>query len=637
MFLKDEVEAEKKKDKDEKEKRRNAVKEEKEAEKQRKQEEIVARRKQAKKDSRMRRRSKLKADKAEKAEKVGGPDTKRRRQSAEGKPPSRKRRREVDEDRIRYQRRNHISGPRKGHEIIYHRRRRVKTMLPTVLDMQLERDHKAMVVEGRTVVLPRTPSIAQLLDDFMNAKMKAYHSKLSREKTVSSQKTADKRKPVDAVADEGASPTGTQADSQASRQADMAPAPKRTKPSDPDNSSPRAAAKDGSPSVPLSSASSSPSASPGVSDGTESNAGIYLVTVSGPISEGCELDSRTIGETQAGDIIVASEAREVDADGVAARLRLKCHLGWLSTVGAAGEMLLDQQPDDGSNELRESGPKWTLHEQQLLCRLVKDGGYGAWESKATRLGTGRTPDAVAQHYRTLQRQGRIGEKGQIVGVSEASLAAEATGEAVDASAARRRLTQEEKDKREAHSRADFARTVENSDWLRPWNRLCVGLRKYFDNSLPLFLLYPIERPQYEAACRGSQAGTTPSELYGPEHLTRLMAILPEMMAMDGGDTDSELTELEEKLYGNNGFAKWFEKRLYEFVHDASAYSAPDPDAAMKASAGECPACPPTLTFASWCSRALAMTIRWPSCSVHGAGAAAVAQRAGHRTRRQLHL
>ncbi|CAH9060609.1 unnamed protein product [Cuscuta epithymum] len=54
-----------------------------------------------------------------------------------------------------------------------------------------------------------------------------------------------------------------------------------------------------------------------------------------------------------------------------------------------------------------------------------------------------------------------------------------------------------------------------------------GIRCYFDKSLPVMLLYKKERQQYHEAVL---AKTSPSSVYGAEHLLRLFVKLPELLA-----------------------------------------------------------------------------------------------------------
>ncbi|KAJ0235696.1 Protein MRG2 [Hirschfeldia incana] len=53
-----------------------------------------------------------------------------------------------------------------------------------------------------------------------------------------------------------------------------------------------------------------------------------------------------------------------------------------------------------------------------------------------------------------------------------------------------------------------------------------GLRCYFDNALPVMLLYNNERKQYEETVSGD---VSPSSVYGAEHLLRLFVKLPELL------------------------------------------------------------------------------------------------------------
>lgn len=57
-----------------------------------------------------------------------------------------------------------------------------------------------------------------------------------------------------------------------------------------------------------------------------------------------------------------------------------------------------------------------------------------------------------------------------------------------------------------------------------------SLLKYFDNSLRQFLLYQIEVPLYDAVL-DKNGMKTPSDLYGAEHLVRLLIKLPELVCV----------------------------------------------------------------------------------------------------------
>lgn len=49
-----------------------------------------------------------------------------------------------------------------------------------------------------------------------------------------------------------------------------------------------------------------------------------------------------------------------------------------------------------------------------------------------------------------------------------------------------------------------------------------GIRCYFDKALPVMLLYKKERQQYQDAVKND---TSPSTIYGAEHLLRLFGML----------------------------------------------------------------------------------------------------------------
>ncbi|MED6218578.1 hypothetical protein PIB30_027916 [Stylosanthes scabra] len=70
-----------------------------------------------------------------------------------------------------------------------------------------------------------------------------------------------------------------------------------------------------------------------------------------------------------------------------------------------------------------------------------------------------------------------------------------------------------------------------------------GLCCYFDKALPVKLLYKNERQQYQEACPDN---TTPSTVYGAEHLLRLFVKLPELLSQASIEEES-LTELQAQL------------------------------------------------------------------------------------------
>ncbi|KAL1345032.1 hypothetical protein AAHE18_08G088300 [Arachis hypogaea] len=70
-----------------------------------------------------------------------------------------------------------------------------------------------------------------------------------------------------------------------------------------------------------------------------------------------------------------------------------------------------------------------------------------------------------------------------------------------------------------------------------------GLCCYFDKALPVKLLYKNERQQYQEACPDN---TTPSTVYGAEHLLRLFVKLPELLSHASIEEES-MTELQAQL------------------------------------------------------------------------------------------
>lgn len=64
-----------------------------------------------------------------------------------------------------------------------------------------------------------------------------------------------------------------------------------------------------------------------------------------------------------------------------------------------------------------------------------------------------------------------------------------------------------------------------------------GLCTYLDESLPELLLYPEERAQYECASNDGNL-SSPSEVYGTEHLLRLFVRLPDLLPMERMDLES---------------------------------------------------------------------------------------------------
>lgn len=59
---------------------------------------------------------------------------------------------------------------------------------------------------------------------------------------------------------------------------------------------------------------------------------------------------------------------------------------------------------------------------------------------------------------------------------------------------------------------------------------CAGLRLYFERSLPVLLLYRLERLQYDEVLKKQKfKDMSFCDIYGPIHLLRLLSVLPELM------------------------------------------------------------------------------------------------------------
>lgn len=88
-----------------------------------------------------------------------------------------------------------------------------------------------------------------------------------------------------------------------------------------------------------------------------------------------------------------------------------------------------------------------------------------------------------------------------------------------------------------------------------------GIKEYFNKALPRILLYKFERQQYNTlrkkmeAATGNLSGKEISDVYGPEHLCRLFATMPELLAQTNMDAQST-TRLREEL---SKFCIWLSK------------------------------------------------------------------------------
>lgn len=68
---------------------------------------------------------------------------------------------------------------------------------------------------------------------------------------------------------------------------------------------------------------------------------------------------------------------------------------------------------------------------------------------------------------------------------------------------------------------------------------CAGLRLYFERSLPILLLYRLERLQYDEVLKKQKfKDKLFCDIYGPMHLLRLLSLLPELMTTTTMDAQS---------------------------------------------------------------------------------------------------
>ncbi|KAI0025917.1 MRG-domain-containing protein [Xylariomycetidae sp. FL0641] len=104
-----------------------------------------------------------------------------------------------------------------------------------------------------------------------------------------------------------------------------------------------------------------------------------------------------------------------------------------------------------------------------------------------------------------------------------------------------------------------------------------GVKEYFDKALGRILLYRYERGQYAElykqmnAAEGELAGKSASDVYGVEHLMRLMVSLPELLAQTNMDQQS-VNRLREEL---SKFCAWISKNATEYF--VSSYESPSAD------------------------------------------------------------
>ncbi|KAL2835175.1 MRG-domain-containing protein [Aspergillus cavernicola] len=121
----------------------------------------------------------------------------------------------------------------------------------------------------------------------------------------------------------------------------------------------------------------------------------------------------------------------------------------------------------------------------------------------------------------------------------------------------------------------------------------MGVREYFDKSLDKILLYRFEREQYRVLRKkwesesGEATSKGPLDIYGAEHLTRLFATMPELIAQTNMDLQST-NRLREELSkftiwlsknSNNYFATRYMTASNEYIEKSRGVPNPTPGTA----------------------------------------------------------
>ena len=342
-----------------------------------------------------------------------------------------------------------------------------KTLLPELLEIQMENDYTSMHEGKKVVLLPRDPTAAKVLEDFLAAKLKSIQSKISKEMRIKEKATAALQNKS------GHSPQGGAA------------APP--------------GAPGGEPAAP-------PPGPP-------------------PQAEG-----------------------DAPAEG-------------------SGEQPQSGQPDGKKKPFRaDKVMYWSEAEDELLMSMVESDGATDWSTKAEKLGTKRTPEAVYKHYKIVVAQRAMTQEKYRTG--NFAMAPRAPP--------RRKYPSDYKDPAMAGQVVRRERSVnqyppvseaqkeEERALLQPWSEVVDGLRDYLNGMLVPYLLYPHEQPQVEEA-RRIYPDRALADLYGPEHLLRLLVALPEIAS--AWPNDHLRNDVFSKVYGQHGFARWFERHYYDWFHD----------------------------------------------------------------------
>ena len=137
--------------------------------------------------------------------------------------------------------------------------------------------------------------------------------------------------------------------------------------------------------------------------------------------------------------------------------------------------------------------------------------------------------------------------------------------------------------RPTHSRPSVAEIIEGWKTFRQLDEdevicaqteeIAAGLLSYFDSALRYCLLYPHEVAACDAALQLGAGGIAPSEVYGSEHLARLIVKLPELISVvlmvGSGDAQKVIT-LEDEVEDFLAYMTAEEEtrnRLFSAVHE----------------------------------------------------------------------
>mmetsp|Transcript_49790 Transcript_49790/g.97377 ORF Transcript_49790/g.97377 Transcript_49790/m.97377 type:complete len:627 (-) Transcript_49790:182-2062(-) len=107
--------------------------------------------------------------------------------------------------------------------------------------------------------------------------------------------------------------------------------------------------------------------------------------------------------------------------------------------------------------------------------------------------------------------------------------------------------------------------------LTKWIHVTEDLASYFDESLPIYLLYRNERPHHLYVRRHPDLGAKrPVDLYGAEYLLRLFVRIPLLCSKElGGEADSEFEELSHRV---GEIIRFLQRRQVEYFRQK--YRAP---------------------------------------------------------------